>query len=97
MGMAYIRWYLVNPYVQTFQNMYGKGWYGVSKAELRAAAVDPHLKKEKERNCGVAKKKCGPNQNIASTKKQRWLITYEKTNNLKIVAASFFCNASYFC
>ena len=37
--------YLVNPYVQTV-HMYGKGAEGVLKAELRAAEVDPHLKKK---------------------------------------------------
>ena len=25
MGIVYFEWYLVNPHVQTVQNMYGKG------------------------------------------------------------------------
>ena len=42
--MVYIRWYLVNCHVQRVQNMYGKGGFGVFKAELRAAEVDPRFK-----------------------------------------------------
>ena len=51
-------------------------------------------------DCGVAKKKCSHNQNIASTKKQHWLITYEKTlihcgtDILNIVVVSVSCNTS---
>ena len=32
----------VNPHVQRVQNMYGKGGYGVFKAELRAAEAGLH-------------------------------------------------------
>ena len=42
--MLYIKWYLVNPYVQRVQNMYGKGGVVVSKAELKPDEVDPHFK-----------------------------------------------------
>ena len=44
--MAYFGCYLVNPNVQTFQNMYGKGGKWVLKAELQAAEVDPHFEKK---------------------------------------------------
>ena len=42
--MIYKRWYLVNPHVQTVQNMFGKGGYRVYKAELRPPKVDPYFK-----------------------------------------------------
>ena len=38
----------MNPYVQRVQNMYGKGWQVVFKAELQAAEVDPHFQKKIE-------------------------------------------------
>ena len=41
--MVYFGYHLVKPHVQTIQNMYGKGGYGVFKAELRAAEVDPRF------------------------------------------------------
>ena len=34
----------MNCHVQRVQNMYGKGGFGVFKAELRAAEVDPRFK-----------------------------------------------------
>ena len=40
-GMVYKRWHLVNPHVQTVQNMYGK--------------VDPYFKREKNTLGGVPK------------------------------------------
>ena len=39
--MLYYGYHLVNPHVQTGQNMYGKRGKGVFNAELRAAEVDP--------------------------------------------------------
>ena len=43
-GIVYYRRYLVNPHVQTVQNIYGKGVQVVLKAELWAAQVDPRFK-----------------------------------------------------
>ena len=43
--MVYFGYYLVNPHVQTVQNMSGKGGYRVLQAELGAAKVYPILKK----------------------------------------------------
>ena len=43
-GIVNYRRYLVNPHVQTVQNMYGKGVQRVLKAEFRAAQVDPRFK-----------------------------------------------------
>ena len=45
--MVYLKCYLVNPHVQTVQNMYGKGGKRVCKAELRPLKVDPYFKREK--------------------------------------------------
>ena len=41
--MVYFLWYVVNPHVQTVQNIYGKGGEGVFRAELRPAAVVFHF------------------------------------------------------
>ena len=43
--------YLVNPHVQTVQNMYGKRGLRV---ELRPAQVDPYFEREKNALGGVA-------------------------------------------
>ena len=53
-GMVYFRWYLVNPHVQTVQNMYSKGGERVCKAELRPVKVDPYSERKKTFG-GVAK------------------------------------------
>ena len=45
--MVYFLWYVVNPHVQTVQNMYGKGGCRVPKAELRPPEVDPYFEKKK--------------------------------------------------
>ena len=47
-GMVYFKCYLVNPHVQTVQNMYGKGGERDSKAELWQLKGDPYLEKRKK-------------------------------------------------
>ena len=88
-GMAYIRWYLVNSYVQAVQKMYGK--------------LTP-ISKKNDQIAVSEKNRYGHNfLNIASTSNQRWLLTYEKTlihcgtDILKIVTVFFFSDTSYFC
>ena len=50
--MIYERLYLVNPYFQRVENMYGKGGKRVYKAELRPPKVDPYFEKKKHlRQC----------------------------------------------
>ena len=51
--MVYIGCHLVNPHVQTVQNMYGKGRKRGSKAELQPAGVAPYFKREKNTSGGV--------------------------------------------
>ena len=51
--MVYCKCYLVNPHVQTTQNMYGKGGWRVCKAELWLLKVDPYFKREKNMFSGV--------------------------------------------
>ena len=42
-GMVYIAIHILNPHVQTDQNLYDKGGQRVSKAELKTAEVDPYF------------------------------------------------------
>ena len=44
--MIYERLYLVNPYFQRVENMYGKGGKRVYKAELWPPKVDPYFEKK---------------------------------------------------
>ena len=53
--MAFLRWYLVIPHVQTVQNMYRKGGQRVCKVELLGAKVDPYFERKKITLGGVAK------------------------------------------
>ena len=53
--MVYFGCHQVNPYVQTVQNMYGKGGERVGKAELRPPEVDPYFKRKKITLGGVTK------------------------------------------
>ena len=43
----------MKEHVQSFRNMCGKGGWGVFKAELRPAEVDPRLKKNEKNGCAV--------------------------------------------
>ena len=54
-GIVNYRRYLVNPHVQTVQNMYGKGGQRVSKAELRPPEVGPYFERKKISLGGVTK------------------------------------------
>ena len=54
---TYFGCHLVNPHVQTVQNMYGKGGQRVCKAELRPPEVDPYFERKKITLGGVAKTK----------------------------------------
>ena len=51
--MVYFGYHLVKAHVQMVQNMYGKGGWGVCKAELRPPEVDPYFKREKNTLGGV--------------------------------------------
>ena len=53
--MVYFGYHLVKAYVQTVQNMYGKGGWRVSKAELRPPEVDPYFERKKIALGGVTK------------------------------------------
>ena len=53
--MVYFGCHLVNPHVQTVQNMYSKGGVRVFMAELRTAKVDPYFERRKITFCGVTK------------------------------------------
>ena len=55
LSMVYYKCYLVNPHVQTVQNMYGKGGKRVCKAELRPPEVDPYFERKKISLGGVTK------------------------------------------
>ena len=54
-GMVYFGYHLVKAHVQTVQNMYGKGGWGVCKAELRPPEVDPYFERKKISLGGVTK------------------------------------------
>ena len=46
-GQPLIAIHILNPHVQTVQNMYGKGGQRVCKAELRPPEVDPYFERKK--------------------------------------------------
>ena len=53
--MVYFGYHLVKAHVQMVQNMYGKGGWGVCKAELRPSEVDPYFERKKITLRGVGK------------------------------------------
>ena len=53
--MVYFGYHLVNPHVQTVQNLYGKGGQRVSKTELWPLKVDPYFERKKIALRGVTK------------------------------------------
>ena len=53
--MVYFGYHLVKAHVQTVQNMYGKGGWGVCKAELQPPEVDPYFERKKISLGGVPK------------------------------------------
>ena len=101
--MVYFGYHLVNPHVQTVQNMYGKGGQRVCKAELLPPEVDPYF--ERKNRLGRCCKKLG-GHNFDFRAKSSWEKIFNIYKNflsggfcsqVKITAVVFFATPTYFC
>ena len=68
----------MNPHVQMVQNMYGKGGWGVCKAELQPSEVDPYFGRKKISLGGVAKSPAITILTLEQNPPERKFLTYIK-------------------
>ena len=76
--MVYFGYHLVKAHVQMVQNMYGKGGWGVCKAELRPSEVDPYFGRKKITLGGVGKSPAVTILTLEQNPPERKFLTYIK-------------------
>ena len=82
--MVYIAIHILNPHVQTDQNLYDKGGQRVSKAELWPLKVDPYFERKKIPLGDVAKTWLAAILTLEQNPPERIFFNIYKKNNSKV-------------